>query len=72
MSFKHEHGQIMNKICEKYSMPQLYTLDRLLAEEQAIHIQESIIRHNRPFDMTKSYFYLALGRIQDEYKRLKE
>lgn len=63
---------IMKKICDKYEEPELATLEFLIMEEEAIHIQEGIMKQTKPYSMKETYFYLALGRITDVYKTAYE
>lgn len=62
---------IMKKICEKYDQPELSTLELMLREEEAIFIQEYIVRGNAK-GLTQRYFYLALGRISDTYSHYRK
>lgn len=59
-------AKILNKIVNKYNLNPCKALDELLQLEEQIHIYH--MEHGTDATFTKTYYYSALGVMNNRYK----
>jgi len=59
--------RILTRICDKYDKSRAEGLDKLLQIEEQLHIKE--MDTGTAITFNKSYFYHALGKLQEQYKQ---
>jgi len=59
--------RILNKLCDKYDKSTIEGLDKLLQIEEGLHQQHMM--EGTHINFTKTYFYHALGKLQEQYKQ---